>query len=102
MLKTQHGARPRWLFCVLILLFISTNASARRQERMVSTWQPINYDVTLSLDDKLSEITKARVVINVQVLKDSVSVIDLDFGEMPVDAVILDGQPAKFDRTPGI
>jgi aminopeptidase N len=69
---------------------------------MVSTWRPINYDVVLSLDDKLSDITKARVEINVQVLKNSLNVIDLDFGDLSVDAVTLDGQTVKFERAPGL
>jgi len=68
---------------------------------MVSAWQPIHYDITLSLDDKLSEITKARAVITLQALRDKLNLIDLDFGEMPVDSVTIGGQPAKIDRPPG-
>lgn len=100
--KARYGSWPRKLLCVLFVLVISANTSAKRQERMVSTWRPNNYDVSVTLDDKLTEILKARVVIDVQVLKDGVNVIDLDFGEMPVDAVTLDGKPAKFDRTPSL
>lgn len=69
---------------------------------MVGAWQPIHYDITLSLDDNLSEITKARAVITLQALRDRLNLIDLDFGEMPVDSVTIGGQPAKINRTPGL
>jgi aminopeptidase N len=69
---------------------------------MISVWQPINYDVAITLDDKLSEITKARAIINLQVLKDELNVIDLDFGELTLDSVMLGGKPAKYDRAIGL
>ena len=86
-----------------MVLAISAGVSARRQERMVSEWQPINYDVALTLDDKLSEITKARVVISLQVLKENLSSIDLDFGDMSLDAVVLRWPCRQIrERTPGL
>ena len=88
----------RALLCGLLVVSVVATVSATRHERMVSEWRPTNYDVALTLDDKLSEITKARVVINLQVLKKGVSKIDFDFGEMQLDSVSIDGQPAKFDR----
>lgn len=78
------------------------SAFASRQERMVSAWQPIHYDIALSLNDKLSEITKARAVIILHSLKDKLNVIDLDFGDLPIDSVTIGDQPAKTERTPDL
>jgi aminopeptidase N len=86
-----------WLILILV-----ASAIARRGERVVSTWQPIHYDVAISLDDKLSEITKARAVITLRALKDKLSVVDLDFGEMSIDSVTIGNQPAKIERAPGL
>ncbi|MCU1265733.1 MAG: metallopeptidase [Acidobacteria bacterium] len=89
----------RGLFPVLLLLLLSTLTYATREERVVTAWQPVHYEIALSLDDRLTEITKARVEITLHALRDKVNVIDLDFGDMPVDSVTVAGQPAKIDRT---
>ncbi|MGA9996457.1 MAG: M1 family metallopeptidase [Pyrinomonadaceae bacterium] len=64
-------------------------------------WRPINYDVSLSFDDKLSEITKARTIISVLILKDAVTRLDFDFGEMNVDSVTVGDAPARYERSAG-
>jgi aminopeptidase N len=92
----------RGLSIVVVILLASTGAFAARQERAVSAWRPIHFNVAVTLDDKLSEITKARTAITLEVLKDKVTLIDLDFGEMAVDAVTIGGLPAKFDRASGL
>ncbi|HEV7395229.1 MAG TPA: hypothetical protein VGN86_01860, partial [Pyrinomonadaceae bacterium] len=86
----------------VFLLVLSTTTFATRQEHVVSSWQPINYDVTLTLNEQLSEITRARVKISVQVLKDRLDAIDLDFGELTIDSVKLGDRDAVFKRTPGL
>jgi aminopeptidase N len=73
-----------------------------RHERVVDAWQPLNYDVAITLNDELTAITKARAEITIQILRDNLTVVDLDFGEMDVDAVTVDGSAAKFDRPPGL
>jgi aminopeptidase N len=93
---------PRGLLFGLLILLASTAAFAARQERAINAWRPIHFNVAVTLDDKLSEITKARTAITLEVLKDKLSLIDLDFGEMTVDAVTIGGLPAKFDRAPGL
>lgn len=69
---------------------------------MVSGWQPIHYDIALTLDETLSEVTKARTVITLHALRNKLNVIDLDFGEMPIDSVTIAGQAAKIIRAPGL
>jgi aminopeptidase N len=87
---------------LLLLLSSLTIAAAERHERAVETWRPLNYDVSLTFNEGLSEITNARTVINVLILKDEVRTITLDFGEMPVDSVSVDNSPAHYDQGPGM
>jgi aminopeptidase N len=86
----------------LLLLSQFALAVAARHERLVDTWRPLHYDVSLAFNDQLSEITGARTVINLLVLKDEVKTIDLDFGEMPVDSVNVGSTPARYERRPGL
>jgi aminopeptidase N len=83
------------------LLFI-TPALGQRRERLIDTWKPLHYDVAIALDDRLTEIAKARTEISVEVLTSSLTRIDLDFGEMPIDAVTVSGVPARFERKPDV
>jgi aminopeptidase N len=76
--------------------------AAQRRERVINSWRPTHYDVVLSFDDQLTEISSARTEIALEVLADNLTRIDLDFGEMPIDAVTLDGAPARFERKPDL
>jgi len=55
--------------------------------------------VDLAFDDQLTQIT-ARTDISVEVLSQNLAKIDLDFGDMPIDSVLVSGTAAKFERTP--
>ncbi|MGB9180806.1 MAG: M1 family metallopeptidase, partial [Pyrinomonadaceae bacterium] len=103
--KRRLSDRARAVHCALLLflLLLSTQtlALAERRERVVDDWRPINYDVSLSFDDKLSEITKARTIISVLILKDAVTRLDFDFGEMNVDSVTVGDAPARYERSAG-
>jgi aminopeptidase N len=68
----------------------------------LDSWRPVHYDVALSLNDQLTEISSARTEITLEVLADNLTRIDLDFGEMPIDAVTLDGAPTRFERKPDL
>ncbi|HVS83276.1 MAG TPA: M1 family metallopeptidase [Pyrinomonadaceae bacterium] len=85
------------LFAALVFI---TPALAQRRERVVDTWKPLHYDVAITFNDQLTEIAKARTEISVEVLTASLTRIDLDFGEMPVDSVSVSGEPARFERGP--
>src|SRR5258708_36568848 len=86
---------------LLILLFPLISVSARH-ERTIDGWRPINYNVALTLDDRLTEITKARAEVTVEILREGLTKVDLDFGELVIDAVAVGGNSAKFDRPPGL
>src|SRR5690348_15558153 len=87
---------------VLLFLFWPSLADAQRRERTVDIWKPVHYDVSISFNDQLSEISSARTEITLQVLKPNLTQVDLDFGEMPIDSVLISGQPARFERAPGL
>src|SRR5438552_998914 len=93
------GLPPLFLFLFLCLIPV---ANAQRRERTVDTWKPVHYDVSISFNDQLSEISSAKTEITLQVLKPSLSRIDLDFGELPIDSVLVSGQPARFERAPDL
>src|SRR6266404_9264163 len=87
--------------CGLFVAFVFiTPALAQRRERLIDTWKPLHYDVAITLNDQLTEITKAQTEITAQILKDKVSMIDLDFGSMPIDSLAIGGQPARYERKP--
>ena len=93
--------RPHHYFALALLLLVVQFAGAARRERLIDTWKPLNYSVSLAFNDQLTEITRARAEITVLVLKDKVSEIDFDFGEMPIDSITIANQPAPYERKLG-
>lgn len=91
----------RALLLALVLLTTSALTHAERRERLIDTWRPLHYEVSLAFDEKLSEISNARTEVTVLILKDGVAMIDLDFGELPVDSVRVAGKPAKYSQSGG-
>jgi aminopeptidase N len=95
-----HNLR-RLSFLSLLLLTTVTFAQAERRERAVDVWLPLHYDVSLSLNDQLTELTQAQAAIGIRVLKGPLSTLDLDFGEMPVDSVKLADAQLRFEQAGG-
>lgn len=91
----------RALLLAAMLLSSFALALAERRERLIDTWRPLNYNVTLTFNDALTEITRARAEITVLVLKPETGVIDFDFGEMTVDSVTVGDAPARFEQRDG-
>jgi aminopeptidase N len=92
-----HTRRITCLFALLLL--ITLPALAQRQERIVQGWKPLHYDVELNFDDQLSGFTSARTRISVEVLAETLNMIDLDFGDLPIDSILVSNKPARFERT---
>ena len=84
---------------LLIVLVVSSVVFAARVERLIDTWQPKHYVVSLMLDEQLSEII-ARARIDVVVLKKT-SIIDFDFGDLKTTNVTVDSKPASFTHRNG-
>ncbi|HEX5602647.1 MAG TPA: hypothetical protein VFX63_08855, partial [Pyrinomonadaceae bacterium] len=59
-----------------------------RVERVIDTWRPKHYQVNITLNNQLSEITSASARIEVSIVKPT-RTIDLDFGDLTVDSATL-------------
>lgn len=92
--------RSRTPFLLPLVLFLFSPVVAQRQERLIDTWKPLHYAVSLSFDNQLNTIQTATTKVRAVLLKDSVAAIDLDFGELTIDAVGVNGLPARFERHP--
>jgi aminopeptidase N len=73
-------------------------ANGARRERLVEAWRPVHYDVALTFDDKLSALTRAETKITIVVLRAPLRVVDLDFGALPVDGVLVGADAARFEQ----
>jgi aminopeptidase N len=91
----------RSLVLVLLLLTSAALVLAERRERVVDAWRPVHYDIALTLNDQLTEILSARAEITIYVMKGPLNAIDLDFGEMPVDSVLVGGASTSFEQRDG-
>lgn len=102
-LKLNPSARATRGAVAFLLLLMATVAPslAERRERRVDGWRPVNYDVALVFNEQLTEITSARTDISILILKDSLAVLDLDFGELTVESVMVGDQPARFEQAQG-
>ncbi|MBD0371555.1 MAG: hypothetical protein ICV60_12015 [Pyrinomonadaceae bacterium] len=104
MTRNRATRTPRFslpLLALLLLLSAFQLALAERQERVVDAWRPLDYDIALTLNDQLTEITQARTKLRLYVLKGPLAVVDLDFGAMPVDAVWVGDRKARFEQGQG-
>src|SRR5258706_10675005 len=99
-LKVRAIAAAR-LLALLSLCFVAPTFAART-ERLIDGWKPTHYKVDLTFNEKLTEITSARAEITILSLKDSLSQIDLDFGELPLDSVSVNKSSVPYTRSPGL
>ena len=91
----QNRSASRLLFILLYVVCSSLPALALRKERVIDTWKPTHYDVSLTLNASLTEISSARADIQIIALKE-LSLIDLDFGNLTIDSVSLNDAPVPF------
>src|ERR1043165_4625435 len=99
-MKNRLSLRFRTFLPVFFVLIPLSVSYAVRVERLVDTWRPTHYLINITLDDQLSEITSATARVDVLVLKPT-ALIDLDFGDLTVDAVTLDTKPVSFTHKDG-
>ena len=91
--------KGRLLFLIALFVLFAPRVFSQRQERVINSWRPLHYDVNLSFNDQLNEITSARTEVSGVILKDT-ETIDLDFGRMEIDLITIGGRPAYFEWTP--
>jgi aminopeptidase N len=89
-----------YFFALWLLLVLTGQAQAIRREKLVDSWKPLHYTITIKLNDSLSTIVQARTEIKARALK-QLSQIDVDFGNMKVESVLLDYQVVKFEHKAG-
>lgn len=92
---------PILLLALVLSGFVGQSFAARR-ERLINSWRPTHYQVSLTFNERLTEITSARAEITILTLKDSVTQIDLDFGELAVDSVTVNNRTAPYERSAGL
>ena len=88
--------KGRLLFLIALFVLFAPRVFSQRQERVINSWRPLHYDVNLSFNDQLNEITSARTEVSGVILKDT-ETIDLDFGRMEIDSITIGGRPAYFE-----
>src|SRR3954462_6591410 len=83
---------------VFVLMLVGCMPTlAQRRERLIDVWKPTHFDIDITFDQKLTSI-EAKTSIDVTVLKENTSVIDLDFGTLPVSAVTVGSSAARFTQ----
>lgn len=87
--------RVRVVLATVVLLLSASAFQAARLEPLIKTWKPIHYEVSLSFNRGLSEISAARTEITLKVLAERLTVVDFDFGDMPIDGVTIAGKPTR-------
>jgi aminopeptidase N len=88
----------RGFLITTVLVLSAFLGVSQRQERVVDSWKPLHYDINLAFNDQLTEIN-ARTDIQIEILAPNLATIDLDFGGMTIDSVLIAGAAAKFERT---
>src|SRR5882724_9437789 len=101
--KRLTGTRQarRFAIIALFICLAALSTFAQRHERLVDSWKPIHYDVDLTFNYQLTEI-EARTDISVEVLAQTLTNVDLDFGDMAIDSVLVSGTATKFERSPEV
>ncbi len=101
--RLRRVAGGRAALPILLLFVVLVPASfAKRTERLIDGWKPTHYSVSLTFNNSLTEITTAKAEIMIVSLKDSLSNIDLDFGELPIDSVTVNNRSATYQRGAGL
>jgi aminopeptidase N len=70
----------------------------QRKERLINAWQPTHFDIAIVFDNELTKLTSATTKIDVVTRLSDVRLIDLDFGSMPVSAVLVNNTPTRFTQ----
>ena len=88
----------RSFFIAILGSLLFSNSFAQRKERLIDSWAPTHFDVGITFDRSLSRIASAITMIDLRSQKDNLSMVDLDFGSMPVSGVEVDGRAVRFEQ----
>lgn len=81
------------IFAALVIWAVP--ALAARRERLIDTWRPKHFNVNITLNKQLTEISAAQVRIDIVAVKQLASV-DLDFGDLVTDKVLVDDNEVTY------
>src|SRR5438132_2268366 len=96
---TFRRQAQRVAFIALAVCLSAVSLLAQRRERLVDSWRPLHYDVNLTFEDQLTQLTAVSTHITIEVLAPTLDKLDFDFGDMPIDSVLVSGKAAKFERS---
>jgi len=88
------------LFAFTLIILLPSTILATRVENLIDTWRPTHYLVNITLNDQLSEIASASARIYLTTVKPTRE-FDIDFGDLTVDRVTLNGMSYTFLRKNG-
>src|SRR5215204_933383 len=80
----------------LLIVSLCVSVFALRQERRIEAWQPLHFNIKLEFDYSLSRIASATTDVTVLIREPGVTKIDFDFGKMPVSAIRVNKEAARF------
>jgi aminopeptidase N len=86
---------------LLLVILLFQSAYAAREERLIDGWQPTHFNIELEFNDSLSELTAVTTDVRVTARRRDLTMIDFDFGTMPVSAVTVEGENARFAQHDG-
>src|SRR6185369_13107986 len=86
----------RLFYTGLFIIYLVLAAYPQRQERKIESWQPLHFDINLTFDYGLSQINSATTDVTILIRQNEVTKIDFDFGTMPVSAVKINNEMARF------
>lgn len=98
-MKDTSQKTRQFVGALTLALLLGLTAFAQRQERSIQGWKPLHYDVELNFDDQLSGLSSARAQISIEVLAANLSKVDLDFGDLSLDSVLVSNANARYERT---
>lgn len=99
--RYQFSPSGGLIFLVLLAVGFAFPCFAARKERLITSWKPTHYNVSLVFNENLTEITSATTEISIVSLKDSLTNVDFDFGEMPIDSVNVNNHAARYKHSAG-
>jgi aminopeptidase N len=95
------GTFHRLSSLAIIIAFLALSSPAKRRERLIESWKPLNYEVSIILNDRLTEISQAKATISIESQIQGLNQVDLDFGDLSVDSVAIGSQSVQYQHGAG-
>jgi aminopeptidase N len=100
-MKTNQILKRNLALTFLFVALLFQSVYAAREERLIDGWQPSHFDIALTFNDSLSELRTVTADVTVTARRRDLTMIDFDFGAMPVTEVLVDSVPARWAQHDG-